>query len=101
MRIKDIQKDALALRQKHGWKERNPSQRFRYLVSEIGELSKGLLKLEWDDVDRNEAKREIAHEMYDVVWNVCDLANQLDIDLEEYFQEKKELNLKRKWRNKI
>jgi NTP pyrophosphatase (non-canonical NTP hydrolase) len=31
-------------------------------------------------------------EMYDVVWNLCDLANMFDIDLEESFARKVELN---------
>jgi NTP pyrophosphatase (non-canonical NTP hydrolase) len=99
MRISDIQRDAFELCEKHKWADRNPSQRFRYLISEVGELSRELLRLEWNGEDPDAVKRSIAHEMYDVIWNVCDLANQLGIDLERYFEEKKNLNLKRTWSN--
>lgn len=36
--------------------------------------------------------------MYDVIWNVFDLANQLDIDLETSFQEKIKINQLREWK---
>ena len=31
-------------------------------------------------------------EMFDVIWNICDLANLLDIDLEKYSKNKRDLN---------
>ena len=36
-------------------------------------------------------------EMYDVIWNICDLANLLSIDLEASFAAKIEINKTRKW----
>ncbi|HDR7970278.1 TPA: pyrophosphatase, partial [Bacillus pacificus] len=44
-----------------------------------------------------DAKREIGLEMFDVIWNVCDLANKLEIDLEKAFEEKMMINKKREW----
>ncbi|HDR3403502.1 TPA: pyrophosphatase, partial [Bacillus anthracis] len=41
--------------------------------------------------------REIGLEMFDVIWNVCDLANKLEIDLEKAFEEKMRINKKREW----
>ncbi|EJQ94913.1 hypothetical protein II1_02454 [Bacillus cereus MC118] len=35
--------------------------------------------------------------MFDLIWNVCDLANKLEIDLDEAFQEKMEINRDRVW----
>lgn len=43
------------------------------------------------------SKREIGLEMFDVIWNVCDLANKLEIDLEKAFEEKMMINKKREW----
>jgi NTP pyrophosphatase (non-canonical NTP hydrolase) len=97
MRIRDIQEDALRLCAKHNWPDRNPSQRFRYLISEVGELADELLKLEWEGEDPARVKQNIGHEMYDIVWNLCDLANQLDIDLEAAFEVKKQQNQQRTW----
>ena len=99
MHIHEIQQDALDLCRRHGWTDRNPSQRFRFLISEAGELSKELLRLEWEPSAEELAtiKRNIGHEMYDIVWNLCDLANQLEIDLETAFQEKRDLNDERRW----
>ncbi|HDR7975696.1 TPA: pyrophosphatase, partial [Bacillus cereus] len=44
-----------------------------------------------------DAKREISLEMFDVIWNICDLANKLNIDLEKAFKEKMKINKKREW----
>ena len=44
-----------------------------------------------------EENREIGLEMFDLIWNVCDLANKLEIDLDEAFQEKMEINRDRLW----
>ena len=30
--------------------------------------------------------------MFDVIWNICDLANKLEIDLEKAFEEKMMIN---------
>ena len=97
MHIRDIQDDAQNLGRKHNWTDRDPSQRFRYLISELGELSRELLRLEWGEEDLEQVKRHIAYEMYDIVWNVCDLANQLDIDLEQHFSAKRQYNQERSW----
>ena len=99
MRIRTIQDNARALCVQQGWTDHNPSQRFRYLISEVGELSKELTRLEWNptEADEDEIKRNIGHEIYDVVWNLCDLANQLEIDLETAFAEKQAINERRRW----
>ena len=99
MRIRTIQDNARALCVQQGWTDHNPSQRFRYLISEVGELSKELTRLEWNPEkhDIAEIKRDIGHEIYDIVWNLCDLANQLEIDLETAFAEKQAINQTRRW----
>ncbi|MCB0128386.1 MAG: MazG-like family protein [Caldilineaceae bacterium] len=99
MKIQEIQDNARALCEQQGWTDRNPSQRFRYLISEVGELSQELTRLEWNpgETDLSEIKRNIGHEMYDIVWNLCELANQLEIDLEAAFAEKQAINAGRRW----
>jgi len=70
-------------------------QRMLYLMTEVGELSKEVLSVSFDpDAER---KENLGYEMYDVVWNIFDLANKLDIDLEQAFKKKKEINDNRMW----
>ena len=95
MKISEIQKHAADLCAKNDWNDRSVDQRFRYLISEIGELSNELIKLNQQDQDLDELKKTIGHEMFDVIWNICDLANLLDIDLEKYSKDKRDLNNQR------
>ena len=95
MKISEIQEHAEDLCRKNGWLDRTPDQRFRYLITEIGELSRDLIKLNQPLLDRKALKRKIGHEMFDVVWNICDLANLLEIDLEKCASEKRDLNNQR------
>ncbi|MNC17168.1 MazG nucleotide pyrophosphohydrolase domain protein [compost metagenome] len=70
-------------------------QRMLYLMTEVGELAKEVLSVSFHpDAER---KANLGHEMYDVVWNIFDLANKLDIDLEKAFNEKKVISDLRNW----
>jgi NTP pyrophosphatase (non-canonical NTP hydrolase) len=95
MNILDIQKHAEDLCEKNGWSDRSIDQRFRFLISELGELSNELIKLNNPDQNLAELKRKIGHEMFDVLWNICDLANLLEIDLDKCAREKVDLNNQR------
>jgi len=99
MHISEIQKQARELAQKHGWQGRHVDQRFRYLISEVGELSRELLRYASPDATKKDVDRAVGYEIYDIVWNLCELANQLDIDLEKYFQEKIDINSERSWKH--
>ncbi|QAY68317.1 MazG nucleotide pyrophosphohydrolase domain-containing protein [Paenibacillus protaetiae] len=70
-------------------------QRMLYLMTEVGELAKEVLSVSFHP-DR-EKSENLGYEMYDVVWNIFDLANKLDIDLAEAFRQKMEINDKRTW----
>ena len=87
MRISEIQKHAKDLCKKNDWNDRSVDQSFRF-ISEIGELSNELIRLNQQDQDMDKLKKTIGHEMFDVIWNICDLANLLDIDLEKCSREK-------------
>ncbi|QQK79897.1 pyrophosphatase [Salicibibacter cibi] len=81
-----------------GFEELTVEQRYQFLVSEIGEISDELLKLKLNpNVNEEEAKTNLGMEMFDVVWNVFDLANKLDIDLSQAFAEKMKINESRTW----
>ena len=95
MKLSEIQQHANDLCTKNGWNDRTIDQRMLYLLTEIGELSSELIKLKQNESELTILKRKIGHEMFDVIWNICDLANLLDIDLEKYASDKRDLNIKR------
>ena len=78
---------------KKGFQDTTIEERTIYTMAELGELAEVILKR--DTIQ--DAKREIGLEMFDVIWNVCDLANKLNIDLEKAFKEKMKINKKREW----
>lgn len=74
-------------------------QRTMFLMTEMGELVAEALYLSGahGSVDAEAVKRRLGMEIYDVVWNLCDLANMLGIDLEAAFQRKMAINRQRTW----
>ncbi|PFZ02487.1 pyrophosphatase [Bacillus pseudomycoides] len=92
MKLSEIQQYVANFSKEKGFADTTIEKRTMYLMAELGELTEAVLRRNDDNI-----KREIGLEMFDVIWNVCDLANKLEIDLEEAFQEKMEINRDRKW----
>jgi NTP pyrophosphatase (non-canonical NTP hydrolase) len=95
MTIRDIQENAKELAPK--FKDKNPEQRMMYLMSEVGETAIEVLKLQGfrSGGDAEELKQKLGMEIFDVVWNLCDLANMYEIDLEKAFATKIAVNEER------
>lgn len=74
-------------------------QRVMFLMTEVGEVTAEALVLSGAHgrADAHLAKTRLGMEMYDVIWNICDLANMLGIDLTEACERKIALNRARKW----
>lgn len=100
MKISDIQRNAIELSTKHGWNNIGPQERFTRLIGDVGELANEVVKYGSNGENKPSTDQLVAFKIYDVVWNLCDLANQLDIDLEPYFVEKCKVNQGREW-NKV
>ena len=102
MQIKDIQDQVKQLREEQGWQDTSLEHRIVFLVSEVGELAKDVIRLAGTRGDENiePVKENIGLEIYDIVWNLSDLANLIGVDLEEAFQKKSELNKSRNWRER-
>lgn len=79
-----------------GFDKSTIEQRMLYLMTEVGELSKEVLSVSFHPDE--ELKENLGYEMYDVVWNIFDLANKLNIDLNQAFMRKKEINDNRIWK---
>jgi len=95
--IKELQEHAKELAQL--LPEITVEQRMLFLFTEVGEVARELLQLSRaaDQAQADAIKADLGMEMYDVIWNICDLANLLGIDLETSFAAKIEINKTRKW----
>ena len=81
-------------------------QRLAYLTAEVGEVATEVLKLSRDgnrgvgalDAAKREAVVETpGMEIYDVVWNLLDLAEMVGVEVEEAFRKKAHLDEGREW----
>ncbi|MBW7452548.1 pyrophosphatase [Paenibacillus sepulcri] len=99
MQISEMQKHTKEFSIEKGFDKSTIEQRSLFLVTEVGEMVRELLHISYhpDHEKMEEIKDRLGLEMYDIVWNICDLANKLDIDLEQSFQKKTEINKTRTW----
>src|SRR6266496_3247670 len=74
-------------------------RRVMFLMTEVGEVTREVLRLSRsaEQATADAIKSDLGMEMYDVIWNICDLANMLGIDLETSFAAKIEINKTREW----
>jgi NTP pyrophosphatase (non-canonical NTP hydrolase) len=95
--IKELQEHAKELAQT--LPEITVEQRVLYLMTEVGEVVREVLRLSRsvDQANTDAINADLGMEMYDVIWNICDLANMLGIDLETSFAAKIDINKTRKW----
>lgn len=99
MRLSEIQENAHKMVVKHGWSKHPLSVRLKYFREECEEFLKELSS--WDlavtPEQRYKAKLSIGFEMYDIIWNLAEIANRLEINLDEVARLKQEINAKRVW----
>jgi len=95
--IKELQEHAKKLAQV--LPEITVEQRALFLLTEVGEVAREVLRLSRsvDQADADAIKADLGMEMYDVIWNLCDLANMVGIDLETSFAAKIAINKTRQW----
>lgn len=74
-------------------------KRALFLGTEAGEVMKEVLKLlgNYGPEQAATAKDRLAKEMCDVIWNVCDLANMLAIQLDDPMRVMLAINKTRVW----
>lgn len=102
MTIKELQDQVRELREAQGWHDTSLERRVMSLVTELGEVVDETLKLvdsekQQTEADLEEIRESLGMEIYDVIWNLCDLANLAGIDLEDAFSKKVALNRFRQW----
>lgn len=95
----DIQQYVANLEQERGFAKNTVLEKYLLLSEEIGELAKCIRKS--TSTMRTDAAKhynfDTAGEFGDIIILLCALANRLDVDLEQAFRDKEEVNKKRTW----
>lgn len=95
--LPDFQKYVEELEVERGFSDQSARDKCLLLGEEIGELFKAIRKAEGLKIDKTSTFGNISHELADVLIYLCSIANRFNIDLEEAFIEKEEINKNRSW----
>lgn len=96
--LSDLQRYVAALCQERGWTKDSPSEKFVLFIEEVGELAKAMRKAA--GLYAEQAKphdMSLDEEFADVLSYLLDLANCYQIDLEQAFRAKEQVNQSRTW----
>lgn len=95
----DLQQYVAELEAERGFDKNTVLEKYLLLSEEIGELAKCIRKQA--STMRTDANKnysfDTAGEFGDILILLCALANRLEVDLEQAFRDKEEINKKRKW----
>lgn len=99
--LTQICRDAQDLIAARSWGPKTPAERMLYLTAELGEVADAVLELTGlrpsSHPTAEAAGEAVASEIYDTIWNLCDLANILGLDLNDAARRKKAGNDTRVW----
>lgn len=96
--LTDLQQYEALVCQERSWTKDSPSEKFVLFIEEVGELAKAMRKAA--GLYEEQAKpRDISleEEFADVLSYLLDLANCFQVDLEQAFRAKEQLNESRTW----
>lgn len=96
--LSDFQSYVKELEVERGFIDQNVLQKCLLLGEEIGELFKAIRKLERIKIDVNSESTTVSEELADILIYLCAIANRYDINLEEAFRKKEEINHLRTWK---
>lgn len=95
--LANLQKYVIELENERGFIDQTVIQKCLLLGEEVGELYKAVRKSENISTDINSNIHNVSEELADILIYTCAIANRYNIDLEEAFRSKEEINKKRKW----
>lgn len=96
--LSNLQAYVTELEVERGFIDQTVLQKCLLMGEEVGELFKAIRKAENISTDKNSDTFHIAEELADLLIYVCAIANRYDINLEEAFRRKEEINKKRVWK---
>ena len=96
--IKDFHKYVKQLEIERDFSHQTVIQKCLMLGEEVGELFKAIRKSEKISVDPNSKIGSIGDELADIFIYILAIANRYDINLEDAFRKKEEINKQRTWK---
>ena len=94
--LQQIMSDVEELTARHNW-ETAPRSRMAFLLGEALELAEEVLQLPASGPCDPLLLQRIGGEIYDVLWNACDLARLTGIDVVQAAADKRDVNAGRVW----
>lgn len=96
--LADLQRYMAEVCAERGWTNDSPAEKFLLFMEEIGELAKAMRRAQglYQEAARP-TRLALEEEFADVLSYVLDLANLFQIDLEQAFRAKEEVNATRTW----
>jgi NTP pyrophosphatase (non-canonical NTP hydrolase) len=96
--LKELQSYLAQVCEERGWTKDSPSEKFVLFIEEVGELAKAMRKAAGLYEERaRERDVSLQEEFADVLSYLLDLANCFQVDLEQAFRAKEEINQTRIW----
>lgn len=96
--LKDLQDYVRQMVQERGFDKDTVEQRFMLLIEEVGEFAKAARSRAGIPFADDTKTKEMADEAGDVLNVLLGICNLLDINLEQAYRQKEELNKKREWK---
>lgn len=96
--LKDIQDYVIKFEKEKGFEKQTVMDKALMLGEEVGELFKAIRKEQKIKIDENSNFKSIDGELADIIIYLCCIANRFEIDLEEAFRYKDEVNKNRSWK---
>lgn len=96
--LKALQQYVTEMEQERGFTGSSLQQQCLFLGEEVGELFKAIRKQQKLNIDHKSVVGSVDEELADILIYLCSIANRLDIDLEQAFRDKEEINKKRDWK---
>lgn len=94
--LRQIISDVGELITRHGW-ETTPRRRMVFLLGEAVELAEEVLRLPAGGPPDPARQQRLGREIYDVLWNACDLARLTGVDVVQAATDKRQVNATRVW----
>ncbi len=95
--LKDFQEYVSQLEVERGFNHQSARDKSLLLGEEMGELFKAIRKAEGMNIDVNSSFGNIADELADMLIYLCSISNRFEIDMEQAFRDKENINKKRVW----
>jgi NTP pyrophosphatase (non-canonical NTP hydrolase) len=94
--LQQVMSDVEELTARHDW-DTDPRSRMAFLLSETLELAAEVLQLPATGPHDPLLLQRIGREIYDILWNACDLARLTGIDVMQAAADKRDVNASRRW----